>query len=68
MIKTLDLHDVRHNEVDRLVENFILLEKIPLRIITGNSEKMVGLVTKVLKRHDFNYESFIPGQITILGE
>ena len=68
MIKVLDLHNTRHKEVDRLVENFVLLEKPPLRIITGNSEKMIELVTKVLKRHNFKYESFISGQLTILGE
>ena len=68
MIKVLDLHNTRHKEVDRLVENFVLLEKLPLRIITGNSEKMMELVTDVLERHDFKYESFVSGQILILGE
>ena len=59
MIKVLDLHNTRHKEVDRLVENFVLLEKLPLRIITGNSEKMMELVAGVLERHDFKYESFV---------
>ena len=68
MIKVLDLHDIRHKEVDRLVENFVLLEKLPLRIITGNSEEMTRLVINVLERHDMNYWSFVPGQLTILGE
>ena len=35
MIKELDLHGVRHHEVDRKVENFVLLEEKPIRIITG---------------------------------
>ena len=57
MIKVLDLHNTRHKEVDRLVENFVLLEKLPLRIITGNSEEMTRLVINVLERHDMNYWS-----------
>ena len=40
MIKQLDLHGKRHEEVDRLVENFVILNKTPMRIITGNSDKM----------------------------
>ena len=64
----LDLHGVKHKDVDRLVENFILLNNPPLTIITGNSEEMTRLVINVLERHDMNYWSFVPGQLTILGE
>ena len=48
----LDLHGVRHHDVDRLVENFILLNQnnIPLTIICGNSLKMVALVKTVTDR------------------
>ena len=68
MIKRLDLHGIRHEDVDRLVENFVLLNKPPLRIITGNSHEMRGLVRNVLDRNSINYEMFKPSQITILGE
>ena len=68
MIKQLDLHGIRHEEVDRLVENFVLLNTPPMRIITGNSHKMRDLVTNVLDRHSINYEMFKPSQITILGD
>lgn len=49
---TLDLHGVRHHEVDRLVENFILLNQknLPLTIICGNSEKMLSLALRVARR------------------
>jgi hypothetical protein len=67
-LNKLDLHGVRHDDVDRLVENFVLLNTTPMRIITGNSDKMVRLVTDVLKRHDMEYENFKPGQITILKD
>ena len=66
MIKQLDLHGIRHEEVDRLVENFVLLNEPPIRIITGNSHKMKDIVTEVLDRHDMEYEQFKPSQITIL--
>jgi hypothetical protein len=50
----LDLHGVRHHEVDRLVENFILLNQnsLPLTIICGNSQKMVDLTLSVTRRLD----------------
>ena len=67
-MNTLDLHGIRHEEVDRLVENFVLLNETPMRIITGNSHKMRDLVRNVLDRHSINYEMFKPSQITILGE
>ena len=41
MTKTLDLHGVKHEDVDRIVENFVLLNDVPMKIITGNSEKMM---------------------------
>ena len=66
MIHELDLHGVKHEEVDLLVENFVLLRKPPMRIITGNSDKMRKLVAKVLGRHGINWESFKSSQMTIL--
>jgi len=55
----IDLHGIRHRDVDRLVENFILLnqEKVPLEIVCGNSQKMINLVMEVIRRLDCeNYE------------
>ena len=48
----LDLHGVRHYEVDRLVENFILMNQhqLPLNIICGNSQTMINLVKQVIER------------------
>tara|TARA_R100000152_G_C6596439_1_gene55078 strand:- start:208 stop:432 length:225 start_codon:yes stop_codon:yes gene_type:complete len=43
-IKKLDLHGVRHHEVERLVENFVLLNEPPLEIICGNSNRMMSIV------------------------
>ena len=44
MIKKLDLHGVRHHDVERVVENFVLLNEPPLEIICGNSDKMQDIV------------------------
>jgi len=60
-MKTLDLHGVRHSNVDRLVENFVLLEELPVKIITGNSPNMQSLTTAVVERHGlgWDYESYV---------
>ncbi len=65
-IEELDLHGIKHEDVDRLVENFVLLKSLPIRIITGNSNKMRELVIEVLNRHDIEYEQFVSSHITIL--
>lgn len=56
-METLDLHGVRHHEVDRLVENFVLLNDLPVRIITGNSPTMQALTKEVLVRHGLRSEA-----------
>lgn len=56
-IKQLDLHGIRHNDIRRLVENFVLLNETPLKIICGSSMKMQDLVIKVLKEHKFKYNA-----------
>ena len=52
MIKTLDLHGIKHDEVDRLVENLVLLND-DWKIICGNSDKMIQIVREKL---DWAYE------------
>ena len=46
----LDLHGVRHHDVDLNVENFILLnqDQVPLTIVCGNSQRMIELVNEVI--------------------
>jgi len=48
----LDLHGVRHHEVDAAVENFILMNQnnFPLTIICGNSVRMIRLTETVINR------------------
>ena len=70
-MEKLDLHAVRHHEVDLMVENFIFLNQhdIPLTIICGSSSKMVELVKVVLDRAGSDYlegKGFDFGRITVL--
>tara|TARA_B100001250_G_C19718658_1_gene752764 strand:+ start:810 stop:1043 length:234 start_codon:yes stop_codon:yes gene_type:complete len=56
-IHELDLHGIQHRDVKSLVEDFVLKNQksLPLKIITGNSEKMKFLVIDVLNIHGFQY-------------
>ena len=66
MTKQLDLHGVRHHDVKRLVENFVLLNKPPLTIITGNSHRMQDIVMNTLTIHSIEFEKWGSGCIKIL--
>ena len=57
---TLDLHGKRHEDIDRIVENFILLSNLPCKIITGNSKRMKELVMNVVERHEFHWRFEVP--------
>ena len=69
MTKQLDLHGVKHAEVQLLVEDWVLQhsfdEHLPLKIICGNSAKMIQLVDEVLHKHDINYRMWQYGVITV---
>ena len=69
MENKLDLHGIKHENVNRVVENFVLLNETPLSIITGNSTMMRELVVEVLEKHKFVYENLISQSvITVLGD
>ena len=63
---TLDLHGIRHDDVERLVENFVLLNEPPLTIITGNSDRMSNIVLEALNKYGIGWERFTWGEIKIL--
>lgn len=56
MTEDLDLHGMKHEEVDRLVENYVLLNEPPFNIITGLSDEMKKLVIDVLERNEITWE------------
>jgi len=64
----LDLHGVKHEEVELMVENFVLMnqDSVPLTIITGNSQRMHDLVFAVVSRIDCDtVESWGRGKIVV---
>ena len=69
----LDLHGVKHGEVEEMVENFILLnqQNFPLEIIYGNSNTMYGIVTQCLGHLGLTYNSGFQanqfGRLLVLG-
>ena len=66
MTKTLDLHGVRHADVERLVENFVLLNEPPLTIITGNSHRMQEIVINKLIVKKVNFVRWGSGVFKVL--
>lgn len=67
MQNKLDLHGVKHQDVDLLVENFIYnnQDSFPLIVICGNSVKMVQLVEQVVNRIQCEYSMYRFGVINI---
>ena len=66
-MKTLDLHGIRHEEVERLLENFILLNNPPLTVITGNSDYMRETLIQFCIKHDIKFERWVSdGEFKIL--
>ena len=51
-MEKLDLHGVKHEKVQNMVEDFVLLNDPPFEIVTGNSDKMRELVNAVLDEHE----------------
>ena len=56
-MKTLDLHGIRHHQVDEITRSFLNFIDLPCQIITGNSTHMKAIVKNIVKEYDwFCYE------------
>jgi DNA-nicking Smr family endonuclease len=69
---TLDLHGVKHSEVeDRLIDFYFWKGQDPkdTLIITGNSSVMQKIVTEWLEENELDYyiPSYNSGEIQIIG-
>jgi len=72
-IRTLDLHETKHADVEESVARFLNWTEVPCRIITGNSERMKNIVKKMVDKYGyscynesaFNFGSFIIVESTI---
>ena len=62
----LDLHGIKHQDVEHTLENFFLWEtknqKQLIEVITGRSPQMQNIVTKWLDKYEFSY--YIPAYNT----
>lgn len=69
MKNKLDLHGIKHIDVDILVEDFCLLTNPPFSIITGNSTTMQKKTISILDKHKFKWciLSHNLGEIIITG-
>ena len=54
-METLDLHGVRHSQVDEVTRSFLNFIELPCQIITGNSEKMKSIVCSVVEEYEWFY-------------
>ncbi len=52
-MKVLDLHGFDHRTAEIQVTNFVLLNETPLKIITGDSEKMRTIVFEISNQYDY---------------
>ncbi len=54
-VKVLDLHGKTHVEARYLVEEFMLLNETPIKIVTGNSDQMKIIVKEIAEKHKMYY-------------
>lgn len=68
-MKELDLHGMLHHEVESNVMNFLFFHAkgLPVRIITGNSDKMKKIVIPILEKYKFEYDipAHNPGEVVV---
>ena len=64
----LDLHGVRHDDVNLEVIDFCFKyqEKLPLKIICGNSKRMIDICTNALDKYEFTYDQKRYGIIIVI--
>ena len=63
----LDLHGIRHPDVELMVHDFVLShqEELPLIVICGNSGKMIQIVNEALAKLKVDFEETRYGRIRI---
>lgn len=65
----LDLHGIRHQDVELEVENFVYKNQdhLPALIICGNSNAMIAIVHEVLNKIKFKHEESRFGVVRVYG-
>lgn len=54
-MKRLDLHGIKHEEVEVLVYNFLFSNDLPVKVITGKSEPMQRIVKKIIGEYGLGW-------------
>ena len=70
-MKTLDLHNTRHENVELKVVDFLNWQDPPVRIITGYSERMQFIVREFVDKYGYvcYHESALnPGALIVSEE
>ncbi|HAI39877.1 MAG TPA: hypothetical protein DCM40_18165 [Maribacter sp.] len=52
-METLDLHGVRHSQVDEKIRCFLNFVDLPCEIVTGNSSEMKTIARKIIKEYNW---------------
>ena len=65
--KKLDLHGIRHEDVQSILDSHIFENDPPFEIITGNSAEMRNVVIKTLKEYGLRYFSPHFGCIVVIS-
>ena len=68
-METLDLHGVKHEDVEAQVVDFAYKTRTPFKIITGNSRRMKDLVRQVLSRfelHSYDESDYNLGALIVI--
>ena len=70
-VPKLDLHGIKHKDVELMVENFVIFsDKLPLQIVTGHSPKMIEIVVDILEYHGYKYtigDFYNKGYISVIS-
>lgn len=54
-MRTLDLHGVKHQDVDEKVRNFLNFVELPCDIITGKSPEMKKIVEDIVIEYEWSF-------------
>tara|TARA_R110000782_G_scaffold95701_1_gene179833 strand:- start:544 stop:765 length:222 start_codon:yes stop_codon:yes gene_type:complete len=68
-METLDLHGIKHQQVDEVTRSFLNFIDLPCQVVTGNSEQMKTIVKNVVREYEwFCYErdSYNHGTLVIV--
>ena len=65
----LDLHGVKHSDVEDTLLDWIHFQSLPATIITGNSNQMKNIVKRILSANNYSYiigDNFNQGYIKVM--